>query len=811
VAADGLLVPPARHPDLAGVPFRTAAFPLSGVTYSDLQTNGTDVEWSDVPSATLNGFSRSGTRRFDAQVFGDWTGEALSDSKYFDPGAIAHNTYNVGAVVSGPILPDTADFALGAEASLLETPVPRVWTENPQDSALVQVAADSFGVDVTPYLQPHVTKSDVISAFGAFEWRPAERHRLAVRANLGSFTTENPRLGSRHLASLGSEMEGLDASAAIGLNTQIARWLVMEFRSGLASSSREYRPGALTGTSLTDGPAEFGSDATLPGRFGLFDFRGNLAFHLLLGTHAIKIGGAGWIDSHDHTYDFRRNGEYLYGGVPEFEAGQGVFIQSVGVLPAARFTSAQAGAFVQDVWTVVPGMDLTAGFRVDWEWLPKNEVPLNNDWLGRTGIVNNAYEATVFKLSPRLGLTWDVGNRHRWMVRGEVGVYNGTIDPAIMAELITNSVGVWMRRGVGDLGGWPEVPSDAAAPQSGALLSMLGPDFRPPRTIRASFGIAADVGAGATVHFSGAYRHTDYLPRRLDINLLFAPTGHDQFGRPIYGTLVQQGALLTTEPGSNRRFPEFDVVSAFNPDGFSTYWDLTVRLERRVGRFLRLIGSYTYSRTEDNWLSGLGAGTEAQLNPLPFGIAGADWTDGRSDFDIPHRGLVGGEVLIGPLRIAGYYRYESGRPFTPGFRYGVDANGDGSHRNDPAFVDDQQAGMMELISEWDCLRDQVGRFAERNACRGPAVKTVDLRASVTLLQSGPYPVELVVDALNLIESSLADPDRALYLVDRNGSLDVDPSTGVVTVPLAVNPAFGQPVALHTPGRLLRVGLRINYD
>jgi hypothetical protein len=315
-----------------------------------------------------------------------------------------------------------------------------------------------------------------------------------------------------------------------------------------------------------------------------------------------------------------------------------------------------------------------------------------------------------------------------------------------------------------------------------------------------------DAGSGTVVHASGTYRHTDYLARRFDVNLQFAPTGQDQYGRPIYGNLLQQGSMLTVEPRSNRRFSEFDVVSGLNADGFSTYWDLTARVERHVGRFVTLTASYTYSRTEDNWLSGLGGGTEAQLNPLPFGIGGADWTEGRSDFDVPHRILLGGDVVLGPVRLAAYYRYQSGRAFTPGFRYGVDANGDGSFRNDPAFVDDQLPGLPELFSEWDCLRGQVGRFAERNACRGPGVHTLDLRLSLALWRT-----ELVVDGLNLLEPELADLDRALYLVDRNGSITTDPSTGDVTVPLVVNPAFGRPVAQHSPGRTVRIGLRINYD
>src|SRR5690606_30255587 len=79
-----------------------------------------------------------------------------------------------------------------------------------------------------------------------------------------------------------------------------------------------------------------------------------------------------------------------------------------------------------------------------------------------------------------------------------------------------------------------------------------------------------------------------------------------------------------------------------------------------------------------------------------------DWADGRSDFDVPHRLAVGAELrlpILAGVSIAGVYRYQSGYPFTPGFRDGVDMNGDGSGRNDPAFVDNAIPGTDELVRQ----------------------------------------------------------------------------------------------------------------
>ena len=121
----------------------------------------------------------------------------------------------------------------------------------------------------------------------------------------------------------------------------------------------------------------------------------------------------------------------------------------------------------------------------------------------------------------------------------------------------------------------------------------------------------------AAVH----YRHTDFLPRRQDLNLLQGKAGVDQYGRPIYGTLVQEGSLIAADPGSNRRFDGFELVSALNADGYSDYWGATGRLHQPVGRFLRLDVSYTYSQTRDNVLWGGYEGIYSQLSPFPYGMS----------------------------------------------------------------------------------------------------------------------------------------------------------------------------------------------
>jgi hypothetical protein len=155
--------------------------------------------------------------------------------------------------------------------------------------------------------------------------------------------------------------------------------------------------------------------------------------------------------------------------------------------------------------------------------------------------------------------------------------------------------------------------------------------------------------------------------------------------------------------------------------------------------------------------------------------------------------VLGLDLPIGPLTLGGLYRYESGAPFTPGFRPGVDANGDGGDDNDPVFVDDAIPGVTDVFAEWDCLSTQVGAFAARNSCREPGSHRLDLRLTVTPPASDP------LGAHHSTGPAFGERRRTA----RSRSAGRSHGTvrriqdGVTTVPLIANPAFKNVLARRT--------------
>ncbi len=536
--------------------------------------------------------------------------------------------------------------------------------------------------------------------------------------------------------------------------------------------------------------------------------------HHHAGAHRLKYGASALFPSYNLTWDRDEAGRFVFPSVADFLQRRGWFRLGAGDdVFNADYSLRHFTFFAQDSWRAAPGLDLLVGVRYTLtRWPDFRSIRHDFDWEALTGMVNVTIPQRPGHFEPVAGFTWAPGGAREWLLRGFVVMDGHTVSPDLVAEIFSNSGRVDIFSGIGNLGSWPDPPDTVAAPNRGHTLSILGPKFRGPTTTRFTGSIARSLGI-ASLELSGTLRETAYLPKRRDINRLPDPTARDQHGRPVYGQLSKVGELVTSDPGTSRRLIEYERVWAVEAAGRSTYRGLTVSLRRPLIDAVGLFASWTASRTEDDWPGAGGNSHEAQLSPFPDSLEGTDWADARSDLDVPNRLVVGVERRVpgrfGP-HITGLYRHQSGYPFTPGFRDGVDVNGDGSGLNDPAFVDPQIAGTGELAASWPCLQEQLGRFAERNSCRGPSLNALDARLSLELARGDRYSAHVVVDALNLLSSDLGEVDRALYLIDPASPLGGDQITGTVAIPYVVNPRFGEIRTRYAPQRVLRLGVRVSY-
>lgn len=808
-----------RHPGTVGEPASAPLFSrnsLMGVTALD---NGIDIEWDGAPGHSLSGLSRVGSRELMFRPYLTYSGATLGGKSEDNPADSSASSFQGGAVLSGSLVRDTAAYIIGFNYESLEVPTANPWERDSTvfdggpvslRETLPVVAADTFGTNVEQFVAPTVRTFRGGNGFGRLDWQFSRSVGAFARVNVAKWKEQNPLLGEQLVSGAGTRLESRDFSAALGLT---GAWTntANEFRLGVRTGKRDWISGQLPVTNLVAEGAAIGFSPMLPGFFEERSVDVNNTFQMGTGAHRFKVGVGLNFGHWRQTYGFGRNGIYTFGDLDGFGNAQGDFFQLVGP-GSVEFNTKVFEVMLQDTWSINEAVQIQLGLRYDNQTIPRGLIGTNAAWIAASGLTYNLSPEDGNNFAPRVGFVWSGPRNSGWVVRGGGGLYFGRTSSALIGEAALFDGTVKARRAQGVFANWPAVPDSIVAPVIGPRMTIFDNEYRVPRSSKWDLAIGHAL-RGMTIELAGSYHHTDYLPRRTDLNLVNAATGQTAEGRPIYGSLTKQGGMISPTVGSNRRFSGFDLVSGVIANGFSDYYAVSATIERKSTRGIGFRAAYTFSKTTDNWMLGPTGDPADQLTPFPERALSDDWADGRSDLDIPHQVAVTAQYSFPGrmgLNVALRYRFRTGLPFTPGFRPGVDINGDGSGYNDPAFIDPAIAGTDELIGEHSCLSTQVGEFADRNSCREKSAHGLDLqlalRLPVRVLGGG---LLVTVDAFNVVATETGFVDRAVYLVDPAQPLTTNPS-GDVVVPLIANPQFGSLLARRGEPRLVRFGLKVEY-
>jgi len=788
---DGLPTATARIPGFASDPLFGLVAPRLSLSGVQLVHGGGESEWLGGP--VVSAVTRQAGSQFSIDAFADYSGGSLWSS-----GSVtdvpAHQNLRGGAVVELPIVADSASLRAGVEVFRLERIQPALLAEGSAPGWLASALPATSSLDA-----PSLAPFEAVTGFVRGDMALSRDTRASVRAHVASISDPEPTLAPF----LGgpSHTGGRDASISGLVDSNLSDTYRLEIKAGGSQSRRSLGEGAASGlpyTAVAELPFAVGQNAVAPASVEVsrFDLMPNL--HGDFGEHRVKLGASASLASHTFAQSPIGSGWFGLSGGPD--AG---WVRDVTGQGETKFTLATFGLYAQDTWNAGPGVQLQFGARADFDRFPESDIttiPTLWDSLAVDPGVRPADSVPMARsFSTRISLLWDVGERSATFIGLGAGLSYEPIDAGLIHEWINGDGRRRLLDTTAD-GAWPEVANGPSAP----WLTLWSGAPERARTARAHASLTHTLGAGLALRLGASFRRTEGLARRSDLNLTPNPSAVDQFGRPVYGALGKTGATLFAQPTLNRRFVDLAVVDVLVPDGWSEYQDVSIGVERVAEGSLSFSALYSFSRTQDNMV-GWG-----QYDPLlqrsPFtGVEGFEtWDDGRSDFDRPHRFFAGWRLAIPSLsgvHLAGAYRFRSGAPFTPGFRPGVDANGDGWAGNDPALSESGIASTGVAI----CDAPGVGGSFERNACRAPGVSSFDLRASARFAVGGSA-LEVVVDGLNLIEPLEGRVDQALWLVDATNDLSVQ--QGTVQVPLVANSGFGEWAVRQTPGRMIRVQLRV---
>ncbi len=475
----------------------------------------------------------------------------------------------------------------------------------------------------------------------------------------------------------------------------------------------------------------------------------------------------------------------------------------------------------QDAWQMWRNFTLTYGLRyeVDSQYGPLSTYKKD--------------------LAPRISFAWDPRNDQKTVIRGAYGIFyspiyaqipgvvktlgnvNGTRQiantlvnilgtPPINSEVIYQTL---FAEGKILCGTPPAGQNACIAPSDltqfgltvantgplppGTVLFSAQPNYRPPQSQQASFGIERQIGNGMSISANYIYVHTTHLPWAVDKNLLpgapivtgalclpiaGAPSTCGAGGLPTNGLPFQDWGApqCVIDPGLCFADPTHTILqnNQYSSIANAIYNGGILEVKKRFSDRFSLIGNYTYSQAIDD-------STDFNSDYSAFDEVDPAPERSLSDFNQRHKVVIAAVLgspwdhsrVLSGFELAPILSYNSGHPFN--LLAGSDINGDGH------FTNDRPPG------------------AARNTGLGPNYAALDMRLSREFKVGEKRSLRFIAEGFNIA-------NRTNYASVNNivGSAFAPPFNIHGTASLSPSQPLGFTAAL--PKREIQLGARYTF-
>ncbi|MES2524482.1 MAG: TonB-dependent receptor [Gemmatimonadota bacterium] len=722
------------------------------------------------------------------------------------------------------------------------------------------ILGDKYGVaGASDAFSPFFTKNDVVTAFARVDWNIDSRNRLSVRNSFSDYDNSNETFGATSTGGL-SKVEAFknrtnslvsELTSTVG---RIGNVLRMQY-----SAENRPRVGSnllpeLRVNNVNAGRAFAWGGASISFRNRLEENKFQIVDNMsaTYGTHTLKVGTNNLFAWYLNDFWLNGSGFYTFDNLAALEAGRPTRytrnVRADGTPPTVSFSTQEYSAYAQDEWQVTPRLTATLGLRYDVSRFGKRPGRVV-DAERAFGIESGLAPIDNDNISPRLAMAWDRKGDASEVFRGGIGLFYGRI-PAVLGgnvgitdvpllnldcsgsaadgdptapppvtgygSLPTNGLGNPTNcAGTAGIGGLPE-------------YSFWTDGFELPQTLRGNVGYERALGANTRFSADLLFTETSKLYTVRNINLrpsLFALA--NEANRLVF---VPAGRFAPANAASNDRLLNTDFGNVFTNhyDGQASSQAATFNLDHRFNTASSIRGSYTWQRAYDNSsfscctsFEGFSSTRVGAAGPNDLGGVGdTDGAWGPSGFVRNHTFVLSGFTSL-PLgfRLSGVWRLQSGTPWGP--EQGGDLNGDGLSFNDrpfvfaadklpvsvptsitvpaerEAYIAEQRARYGDILRDYKCVGDYVGRVIERNTCRQPWFNRLDLSVRNRIPTRLGQSVELSLDLFNVLNGLNSKWGRYEAVTSGNRNLvtpvsyDATNQTILYTVPTG----FGQERAL----------------
>ncbi len=634
--------------------------------------------------------------------------------------------------------------------------------------------------------------------FARIDWNINDRHRMTLRHNYVQAADDNLRRNANQFSFNNNNYKFNHNihSTVLELRSTFSGKFSNEFRLGY-SRIRDSRntPGdpfpqlnielgsgrfIQVGTETFSGANRLDQD--------IFEFTNNLSY--AKGRHFITIGTHNELFRFDNLFIREFYGRYDFRSMSDFTNSNGAMPYRYRVSysltdnkrQSAEWSALQFGLYLQDQFAATDKLNLTIGMRVDVPVFPKkpSDNPLVRQvFYDSLGLATNQTPKSQLLLSPRLGFNYDILGDKTTQIRGGIGIFTGRVPFVWLSNQYSNTGvefgRVDIRNSNGTLGqiqpifsrGFIANPDSQPTaqqlnlPAGSSEINLVTKDFKMPQLLR--FNVAADrslpSGLVGTVEFLYSKVLNEILYQ--DINLR-QPTGTlTGDGRPVYPSARQINTAFT------------NVILLGNTNKGYQY-SLTFQLQKPFQKGIFGSLAYTYGESKD-----INSGRSSQaVSNWRFNQIVVNPNDPPitySAYDLRHR-IVGSISYRAEYAkrfattISLVYVGQSGIPYS--FVYDGDLNGDGEIANDLLYIPRNQEEIVLVTSGtsdlrtptqiWEqlntfiendpYLKNNRGKYAERNGARTPWTHQIDMRLMQEIsfmVKNRKHSLQLTFDVLNL--------------------------------------------------------------
>lgn len=673
--------------------------------------------------------------RYDQNRLGGNVGGPVIKDKWFYFGDFEYNPVGQASTAAGTILTPTAQgySILSGIPSVSKTNLgvfQKYVTPAPTQSTTTLVGGVAVPLGILPIQGPNF--SNTYNAIGTTDYNFSERDRISGRfgynhqgyndisANLPVFYTTDTSVS--YLATF-TEYHTFSAA------------LVNEFRFGYNRLNGPNLPaGNFTFPGLDQFPnlqidelsLQAGPNPNAPQLAVQNTYQGTDNITWTKGSHTFKFGEDFRRYIAPQSFTQRARGDYDYSTLDLYMRDIAPDVFGERTLGNPRYYGNQTAtySYAQDAWRIRPNLTLNLGVRYEYTTPPLSaQTQTLNAIANAPGLLEfNAPKAQKTAWAPRIGLAYSPGTSGNTSIRAGFGMsYDVLFDNiaslslppelSVTADItdpqFANRVGV---PGFLAAGGFaPNVNVSTQQTQAEARQNTSGymPYQQLPYAIQWNAGVQHVFKHDYTIEVRYLGTRGVHLPMQMQIDkrspvtatqniptFLSAPSAATLAALPLTaGQLRAQGNVLPQYAAAGFT----SSITAWMPQGWSTYNGLAVQMTRRFTRGLQMEGSYTWSHNIDNSTTEFGATYLTPRRAQDFqnltpdkatslldrrqrltlsAVYQSSWFNGSKSWFVKN--------LVGNWEIAPIYIYETPEYYT--VQSGIDSNLNGDAAPDRTII-----------------------------------------------------------------------------------------------------------------------------